>query len=103
MHTTTITLNTPIKRGESEIARITLHKPKAGQLRGVSLREALEMNTDAIVTVIPRISDPQLTAQEMQQVDTPDLLTMGAALANFLLPPQLVAEAAAQISNSQTE
>ncbi len=93
MSTTIIALEKPLKRGESEITQINLHKPNAGALRGVSLRDCLDMNTDAVCTVIPRISDPKITPQEMQTIDPCDLLQMGAALANFLLPPSLVAEA----------
>lgn len=94
--TTVIKLEQPLKRGDTEITEITLHKPNSGNLRGVSLREVLEMNTDAVCTVIPRISDPKITPQEMPQIEPCDLVSMGAALANFLLPPSLVAEAEKQ-------
>lgn len=102
MENTLIKLETPLKRGETEVSQITLHKPKSGALRGVSLRECLDLNTDAICTVIPRISDPQITPQEMARIEPCDLLQMGAALANFLLPPSLLAEAEKQYL-SQTE
>ncbi|MBS0353025.1 MAG: phage tail assembly protein [Proteobacteria bacterium] len=91
--TTVIPLEKPLKRGDQEIKSITLHKPNAGQLRGVSLRNALEMQADVICLIVPRISDPKITPQEMNQVEPCDLLSMGAAIANFLLPPSLVAEA----------
>lgn len=99
MTTATIPLTVPLKRGESEIASITLHKPNAGALRGVSLRECMEMYTDAVCTVVPRISDPKITPQEMQKLDPADLLQLGAALANFLLPPSLLAEAEKSLSS----
>lgn len=96
MENTLIKLETPLKRGDKEITEITLHKPNSGALRGCSLRDCLDMNTDAICTVIPRISDPQITQQEMTKLEPCDLLQMGAALANFLLPPSLYAEAEKQ-------
>lgn len=103
MENTLIKLEKPLKRGDNEVSEITLHKPNAGALRGVSLRECIDMNTDAIVRVIPRISDPKITEQEMQRdIEPSDLLQMGAALANFLLPPSLIAEAEKQYL-SQTE
>lgn len=101
-NTTAVNLSTPIKRGDKLVANITLHKPNAGALRGVSLRELLDMNTDAIVTVVPRVSDPKITPQEMQAMEPCDLLMMGAALAGFLLPPELKAEAEKEIL-AQTE
>ncbi|WP_234085324.1 phage tail assembly protein [Azonexus sp. R2A61] len=90
---TTITLSVPLKRGDKELHDIVLHKPNSGALRGVSLRELLDMGTDAIITVVPRVSDPKITPQEMAVVEPCDLLKMGAALAGFLLPPEVLAEA----------
>lgn len=34
---TTVDLDTPIARGDQVIATITLRRPKAGELRGISL------------------------------------------------------------------
>lgn len=98
---TDITLSSPLQRGGKDVHHITLHKPKAGALRGVSLRELLDMNADAINTVVPRVSDPKITPQEMQSMEPCDLLKMGAVLAGFLLPPEVMAEAAQDI-HSQT-
>lgn len=100
METASITLNQPLKRSAGDIAQLTLHKPNSGALRGVSLQECVMMNTDAICVVIPRISDPKLTPQEMAMLDPSDLLQLGAALANFLLPPSLTAEAAANLNSN---
>lgn len=102
MSVTIITLEKPLQRGDNQITTISLHKPNAGALRGVSLREVFEMNTDAIVAVVPRISDPKITSAEMQQLEPSDLMQLGAALANFMLPPTLIAEAEKQLL-SQTE
>lgn len=102
MSTTEVTLEYPIKRGENRIEKITLHKPKSGALRGVSLRDVLDMKPEAIFTITPRISDPKLTSAEMEtEVDPADLLQIGAALANFLLPPSALAAANASLSQSE--
>lgn len=94
MNTQTLKLATPIKRGDKEIAEITLHKPNVGAMRGVSMRLLLDMNVDAIVTVLPRISDPQLTEVEINKLDAPDLLQAGILVAAFFLPPSEYQEAA---------
>lgn len=99
MQHTTITLEVPLKRGDNEITAITLHKPNAGHLRGVSLKDCFEMNTDAVVALVPRISDPQVTPQEMNKFDPSDLLQMASVIANFVLPPSLVAEAASTVKS----
>lgn len=92
-----VVLVTPLKRGDKEITEITLHKPNAGALRGVTLNDCLHMGTDAVVAVIPRISDPKVTPQEMQMMDPADLLEMGAALSNFFLKPQWIEAAKAEV------
>lgn len=86
MNTQTLRLNTPIKRGDREIAEITLHKPNVGAMRGVSMRMLLDMHVDAIVAVLPRITDPQLTEVEINKLDAPDLLQAAILVAGFFLP-----------------
>lgn len=80
-----IVLDEPIKRGEQTISEITLRKPKSGELRGVSLADVLQMQTDALITLIPRLSTPSLTAAEVRQMDPADLVQCGGEIAGFLL------------------
>lgn len=94
MQHATIPLNFPIKRGESEIAKITLHKPDSGQLRGINFKDCFEMGADATIALVPRISDPKILPSEMHLFDPSDLLQMSAAIANFFLPPSALEEAA---------
>ncbi|MGQ5524819.1 phage tail assembly protein [Chitinimonas sp. PSY-7] len=82
----TITLETPIQRGEQLIETVTLRKPKAGNLRGISLLNLMQMETDAVIRVVPRISEPTLNAQDMDRLDTADLVQFGTMIAGFLLP-----------------
>lgn len=102
MSTAVIKLSFPLKRGEHEINSITLHKPNSGHLRGVSLRDCLEMGADATVTLLPRISDPKITPQEVALIDPSDLLQMSAAIANFVLPPALKEQAEAATASLQS-
>ena len=81
----TVTLDTPIKRGNSEITEVTLRKPSAGELRGVSLAELLQMKVDALQTVLPRITNPILHKQDMATLDPADLVNMGTVVVGFLL------------------
>ena len=86
----TITLDTPIKRGEKEITSITLNKPNSGALRGASLRGLLDFQTDDIIKVLPRITDPALTDNEANRLDPADLVQMGGVIASFLLSKQVL-------------
>lgn len=88
-----IALDEPIKRGEQSIDSITLRKPKSGELRGVSLADVLQMQTDALITLIPRLSTPSLTAVEVRQMDPADLVQCGGEIAGFLLTKRAKGEA----------
>ncbi|MBI2306105.1 MAG: phage tail assembly protein [Rhodocyclales bacterium] len=95
-NTTVVTLDTPIKRGDTQIASVTVRKPLGGALRGASTRRLLDMETDDLVTVLPRITDPVLTAADIHQMDGADLLQLGGAVAGFLLPKAVLQQAAEQ-------
>jgi hypothetical protein len=81
----TVTLDTPIKRGALTIDKVTLRKPTAGELRGVSLAELLQMKVDALQAVLPRITQPMLHKQEMHALDPADLVNLGTVVVGFLL------------------
>lgn len=82
----TIALDTPIKRGDTTITEVTLNKPAAGALRGVALMPLLQMDVNALALVLPRISTPTLTAQEVLALDPADLMQLSTEVAGFLLP-----------------
>lgn len=82
----TITLDTPIKRGTSEIKEVTLRKPSSGELRGTSLSALVQLDVDALHKVLPRISSPTLTEPEVTALDPADLVQVGVVFAGFLTP-----------------
>lgn len=82
----TVTLDTPIKRGKTEIKTIVLRKPQSGALRGVRLQALMEMDVNAVMAVLPRVSAPALTAQEVNEMDPADLLALSVEVVTFLLP-----------------
>lgn len=88
-----VTLDTPIQRGEQTITEIELRKPLAGELRGVSLLELMQMDVLALRKVLPRISTPTLTDHEIGVLDPADLFQLGSEVTGFLLPKSAKAEA----------
>lgn len=80
-----VTLDKPITRGSNTHESLTLRKPASGELRGVSLLELMQMDVQALSKVLPRISSPSLTAQEVNAMDPADLLACGVAVSGFLL------------------
>lgn len=84
-----ITLDTPIQRGTETITAVTLRKPAAGELRGVALTDLLQMDVTALQKVLPRITQPTLTAADVAGMDPADLLQIGTEVSGFLLPKAL--------------
>lgn len=84
-NTETVDLDTPITRGEQAICTIDLRKPMAGELRGVSLIELMNMDVLALRKVLPRITTPALTEIEVGRMDPADLVQCGVAVTGFLL------------------
>ncbi|AJY68019.1 MULTISPECIES: phage tail assembly protein [Burkholderia] len=95
-----ITLDTPIKRGEQEITAITLTKPHSGALRGVALTDLLQLDVIALSKVLPRISNPTLTDQDVLRMDPADLLQLGTEVAGFLLPKSSKADVSLEPSTT---
>lgn len=81
----TIELDEPIQRGKTTITELQIRKPKAGELRGVSLMELAQMDVMALRKVLPRITTPTLTDIEIGNMDPADILQCGVAVAGFLV------------------
>ena len=81
---TTVVLETPLKRGDTEIKQIDVIKPTAGSLRGVRLADLCQSDVDALLTVLPRITLPALTKAECNALDPVDLIVLGGKVIGFL-------------------
>ena len=88
----TVTLETPIKRGDQVIKTVELRKPASGELRGIALIDLMRMDVSALTKVLPRISSPTLTEHDVGQMDTADLAQMGSTVSGFLLTKAQKAE-----------
>ncbi|MDH0099947.1 phage tail assembly protein [Stutzerimonas stutzeri] len=91
-----IVLEQPIQRGEkTTITEITLRKPAAGELRGLKLADLINGDVNATIRLVPRISQPTLTEQEVAALDVADLLGCADAIAGFLQKTGAAAESPA--------
>jgi hypothetical protein len=68
------------------IDQITLIKPNAGTLRGVSLAAVANSDVDALIKVLPRMTAPMLTEQEVAALELPDILALAGKVVGFLSP-----------------
>jgi hypothetical protein len=84
----TITLYNPINRKDNPIDEIQLRRPASGELRGLNLADVLQLEVDSLVTLLPRITLPSLTKQEVEALDPADLLQLGGGVSRFFLPQE---------------
>ncbi|WP_434629466.1 phage tail assembly protein [Chromobacterium sp. CV08] len=85
MNENTIQLETPLKRGENLIESIELRRPRSSELRGLKLTDVLQLDVDAVIKLLPRISSPSLIAEEVARMDPADMLQCASTVASFLL------------------
>lgn len=83
--TVTVHLDEPLQRGSGAITQVTLRKPRAGSLRGLNLTDIAQMNVTALQKLLPRISEPTLTEQDVADMSPADLVACGVEVASFLL------------------
>lgn len=81
-----IELSNPILIGKTEITKITIRKPLAGDLRGVKLLNFVDADIDSLAKVLPRISTPTLTEQDIYNMDLSDLTNIVVEMSGFLKP-----------------
>lgn len=81
-----VTLDTPIKRGETTITDVQVIKPNAGALRGVGLAAVANADVDALLIVLPRVTLPNLTKDECARLELPDFVALAGQVVGFLSP-----------------
>ncbi|MGM8464627.1 phage tail assembly protein [Enterobacter cloacae] len=81
-----VILDNPVMRGEQKIERVTLTKPNAGTLRGVSLAALANSDVDALIKVLPRMTYPALTEPEVMRLEASDLILFAGKVVGFLSP-----------------
>lgn len=82
----TVTLDTPIQRGETTITEVQVIKPNAGALRGVGLAAIANADVDALLVVLPRVTVPNPTKEECARLELPDLVALAGKVVGFLSP-----------------
>ncbi len=91
----TVTLEQPIMRGETKIDKVTVLKPNSGALRGVRLQPLMDMDVDSMMQVLPRITMPTLTKNDVLSLAAGDLVNLSVQVVNFLLPKSVMPDSLA--------
>ncbi|HEY4583065.1 MAG TPA: phage tail assembly protein [Lysobacter sp.] len=80
-----IILDTPIKRGDQVIDKLSLRKPVAGELRGIALADLMRLDVGALSALLPRITSPSLTPHDVSQLELPDIGQLGGEVVGFFM------------------
>lgn len=89
--TALVALSVGIKRGDKEIKELTLRRPKAGELRGLKILDLVNLDTQALMTFLPRITMPSINAEELARMELSDFMALSAEAISFFAPKEDVA------------
>ncbi len=81
-----ITLDHPFPLFSPFLSHFPLLPPPSGTLRGVSLAAVANSEVDALIKVLPRMTAPMLTEQEVAALELPDLVALAGKVVGFLSP-----------------
>lgn len=83
-----VKLVTPMIRTGGDITEITITSvlKQAGSLRGLKVYDVLTSSYDSLVILLPRVTSPALTADEIAHMDTWDFCQLANAVVDFLQP-----------------
>jgi hypothetical protein len=93
-----MTLTTPIKRGDTEIKTVTLRKPDVGSLRGTKMTDVVQMDVNAMLLVLPRVTEPALLPAEVAALDPADFLNLSSYLISFFMSAEERAQMASDLN-----
>ncbi|HEY9092044.1 phage tail assembly protein [Parasphingorhabdus sp.] len=83
----TVTLSTPIIVGDKTIDKLTLRKPTAGELRGLSLQDIMTTEVTAMLSIIPRICEPALNPEQVNGLEVDDFSMIAGTIRGFFMTP----------------
>lgn len=82
---TIVDLDEGFQVGNQTIRCVTVRKPKTGALRGLNLSEILQLNVNALIKILPRVTEPAMTEEHVNNLDPADITLLGAALIGFFV------------------
>ena len=89
--TVKVSLSTPIKRAGGHITEVTLRKPKAGALRGLKVEDLYTTDVNSLIVLLPRITEPTLIADEIEDLESEDLIELAGAVKGFFMSGEMKA------------
>ncbi|MEI7214260.1 phage tail assembly protein [Pectobacterium versatile] len=92
-----VILQNPITRKGGDVKEVTITGAlkQAGSLRGLKVYDVMTSDVDSLLTLLPRVTSPALTKEELTRMDTWDFCQLSNAVATFLQPSSLANETGA--------
>ncbi len=87
--TVTVKLANPIRRKGGDVSEIILRKPKAGHLRGLKVEDLFGTDVNALMALLPRITEPPLIVAEIEDLETDDLLEIAGTVKGFFMTTEM--------------
>lgn len=85
--TVAIDLNEPIEREGGTVGRLLLRQPRAGELRGLSVKDLATSDAAAVIALLPRICDPYITEAEAADLCMQDFAEVAGTIVGFFMSP----------------
>ena len=87
-----VELTAEIVRGEKKIKKIVLVQPTVMALKGLKMMDVIQMDVDAYVTLLPRISTPTLTKADITAMNPVDFTALATEIVSFFVKADKEAE-----------
>ena len=82
-----VTLSEPLMRGETAIERVEVKRPSVGALRGLQMATVQMQDVNALLKLLPRITEPALSPDEVAGLELCDFTEMANRVSVFLMTP----------------
>jgi hypothetical protein len=89
---TKTTLIRPVKRGDETLTTVGLRQPDVGSLRGLKMTDILQMDVNAMLVLLPRITEPALLPAEVAGLSPADFMSLSGKVVGFFLSPDQQAQ-----------
>ena len=94
--TISVQLEEPVKRAGGDVSAVTVRRPRVGDLRGLNLMDVVQMKTEALVTLLPRVTSPTLVAHEIENMCPADFTNLASEVVLFFAPKATAAQVSPQ-------
>lgn len=81
-----VKLSHGIRLGDNTIFEITVRKPNVSHLKGINLRQLLDLNVDELKKLLPRITSPAIPEAAIDGMEILDFTTLTGDALSFLAP-----------------